>query len=289
MVDRIDIEFRTAAGVLVRGWFFRPESAPGALPAVVAGEGMAGVKEIALDQIGREFARAGIATVAFDYPNFGTSDGAVRRLVDPEEQVETYRAAIAYAAGRDDVDAHRVGAWGASFAGGHVLRLASTQTPIACAVAVVPHLGVGWRQAVQGLNSPRKLAASLRRRTTVVTADPSEPALMCDPDGYRFLTQIISERAPHWENWIDSRSAPKILRYRPMARGADIRVPLLVIVADQDHITAPDRVGASLGGHPQVDIAHLPGRHFDIYGADHDQMVALSVEALRAGLGGGPT
>ncbi len=277
MVERTDIEFEVTDGLMARGWHFRPQG-DGPFPTVVAGEGMAGVKEVALDDVGRHLAEAGIATVAFDYPGFGSSDGEPRQLIDPEQQIATYRAALRYACTRPDVDPARLGAWGASFAGGHVLRLASTESPLVCAVAVVPHTGAGLSQVLDGVSSPRKLVAAFKPRITVVSPDRAEPALMQDREGYTFLTTTTKQRAPHWQNWIDRRSLPLIVRYRPLATRSSIRIPLRAIVAVADHITPPQRAEARLRGEDRTDIVRLPGGHFDIYGVNLTQMLDASTE-----------
>jgi dienelactone hydrolase len=59
--------------------------------------------------------------VAYDHRSFGDSEGEPRQELDPWLQVRDYRHAITYAETLKDVDPDRVGIWGTSYAGGHVL------------------------------------------------------------------------------------------------------------------------------------------------------------------------
>jgi hypothetical protein len=57
----------------------------------------------------------------FDNRNFGASDGEPRQKIDPWRQVRDYRDAITYAETVEETDADRIGIWGSSYSGGHVL------------------------------------------------------------------------------------------------------------------------------------------------------------------------
>ncbi|WP_301124942.1 alpha/beta hydrolase [Streptomyces cacaoi] len=278
---RTDISFPSDR-VVLRGWLFTPSGQRPAAgwPTVVAAEGFAGVKEVALETMGEAFARAGLATVAFDYPYFGESEGQPRQLIDPEAQVRAYRASIAFAATHPELDANRIGAWGASFAGGHVLRLASTPSGLKAAVAVVPHMNAHLTSRLgPGLRHPLAL---LQRRYPVVSRDNTGPAVMQDEHGYRFLVEDVARRALRWQNWIDVRSLPKVARYRPLAKGTAPTIPIRYVVAEGDHITPPAAV-RELAARTLApnDLIELPGTHFDIYGPHAEQMVSASIDWLR--------
>ena len=117
---RQDVEF-DAEGVTLRGWLYTPDGAGGPAPTVVMAHGFSAVKEMYLDRFAEAFASAGLAALVFDNRNFGASDGEPRQEIDPWAQVRDYRHAITYAETRDEVDAGRIGIWGSSYSGGHVL------------------------------------------------------------------------------------------------------------------------------------------------------------------------
>src|SRR5438132_11241926 len=79
------------------------------------------IKELYLDRYAAAVADAGHVVLAYDHRNFGDSDGEPRQELDPSMQVRDYRDAITFVQTLDGVDAERIGIWGTSYAGGHVL------------------------------------------------------------------------------------------------------------------------------------------------------------------------
>jgi len=129
---REDVEF-DAAGVRLRGWLYLPDDATGPVPAIVMAHGFSAVKEMYLDAYAEVFAEAGLAALVFDNRNFGASDGEPRQEIDPWAQVRDYRDAITWVRTRSEVDAERMGVWGSSYSGGHVLVLGAIDRRIKCA------------------------------------------------------------------------------------------------------------------------------------------------------------
>ena len=79
------------------------------------------VKEMYLDRFAEVFAAAGLSSVVFDNRNFGASEGEPRQEIDPWRQLRDYRDAITYAETLASTDPNRIGIWGSSYNGGHVL------------------------------------------------------------------------------------------------------------------------------------------------------------------------
>lgn len=124
-MDREDIEFTGELGTTLRGWFYPAQNAAGPAPVIVMAHGISGVKEMGLDEYAEVFAAEGLNVVVYDHQNFGASDGTPRQELDPVLQYRDYKNAISYAVTRPDVDPDRVGIWGSSFSGGHVLTVAA--------------------------------------------------------------------------------------------------------------------------------------------------------------------
>ena len=135
---RKDIEFKTEDGVTLRGWHYVPEGAGGPAPTIVMAHGFSAVKEMYLDRFAEAFAEAGLASIVFDNRNFGASDGEPRYEIDPWQQVRDYRDAITYAETLPETDAERIGIWGSSYSGGHVLVVGAIDRRVKCVVSQVP-------------------------------------------------------------------------------------------------------------------------------------------------------
>src|ERR1041385_87773 len=73
----------------------------------------------------RGLQRGGFAVVVFDNRNFGASDGQPRQEIDPWQQIRDYSDAITFARTLEQTDRERIGIWGSSYSGGHVLIVAA--------------------------------------------------------------------------------------------------------------------------------------------------------------------
>src|ERR671925_702312 len=142
---RQDIEF-DAEGVTLRGWLYLPDGATGPVPTVVMAHGFSAVKEMFLDSFAEAFAAGGLGALVFDNRNFGASDGKPRQHIDPWQQVRDYRDAITFAESLAEIDRARIGVWGSSYSGGHVLVLGAIDRRVKCVVSQVPLIS-GHRNA----------------------------------------------------------------------------------------------------------------------------------------------
>jgi cephalosporin-C deacetylase-like acetyl esterase len=133
-----DIEFKTEDGVTLRGWHYLPDGRQGKLPTIIMAHGFSAVKEMYLDRFAEAFAAAGLSSVVFDNRNFGASDGEPRQEIDPWRQVRDYRDAITYAETLAETDPNRIGIWGSSYSGGHVLVVGAIDRRVKCVVSQVP-------------------------------------------------------------------------------------------------------------------------------------------------------
>jgi uncharacterized protein len=123
-IEKRDIIFPSGDSYCA-AWLFLPDGAsPNAqVPGIAMAHGLGAVKEMYLEFFARNFADAGLAAVLFDYRYFGASGGEPRQRVAPHEQTEDYRSALTCLSLQPEVDADRLGVWGTSFSGGHVLHV----------------------------------------------------------------------------------------------------------------------------------------------------------------------
>jgi fermentation-respiration switch protein FrsA (DUF1100 family) len=251
---RRDIEFRSG-GDTVRGWLYTPDDGEGPFPAIVMAGGWCYVKELVQPHFAEQFAEAGLAAVLFDYRNFGSSDGARRQHIDPNMQLEDYKNAISFAETAEEVDATRIGAWGLSYSGGHVLVLGATDPRLKCISSQIPVVD-GYRnmRRVHGTMGFRKfeelLLADRRRRFATgedgflphAAPDPTtEVSTWPFPETYLTFRDLEQSEAPAYENRSTVESAELLMSYSILPflpRLLD--VPTQVIVAERDDLTLWD-------------------------------------------------
>jgi len=276
---RHDVEF-DAEGVTLRAWLYLPDGATGPVPAIVMAHGFSAVKEMYLDTFAEAFAGAGMAALVFDHRNFGASDGEPRQEIDPWAQVRDYRHAITYVRTRQEVDGDRLGIWGTSYSGGHVLVVGAIDRRVKCVVAQVP--------LISGHHNSRRLVrsdfvASVREAfdadrearfrgeppamIPVVDEDPMAASALPTPDSWAFFTETGASRAPSWRNEVTLRSVEMFWEYEPGAYLPYISpTPLLLVVARGDHLTVSDlAIEAIESAREPKRLAILPGAHFDAY------------------------
>lgn len=147
-MGRENIEFKNSDGVILRGWFYTPDNAPtGKLPTLVLAHGFTALKEMTLDFYAESFSSAlPINCLVYDHRGFGESDhvpGQPRGELVPNLQISDYSDAITYASTRSEVDADKIGIWGTSYSGGHVLTVAAIDRRVKVVLSQGPCVS-GW-------------------------------------------------------------------------------------------------------------------------------------------------
>jgi uncharacterized protein len=298
-MDRRDIEFN-AEGVTLRGWFYRADGASGRAPTVVMAHGFSAVKEMYLDAFAEVFAAAGLNALVFDNRNFGASDGEPRLEIDPWQQVRDYRHAITYATTLDEVDATRIGIWGSSYSGGHVLvvgaidrrvRAVAAQVPLVSGSANVAELvrsdfRAGFRAMFDADRAARFLGDP-PAMVPVVAEDPLAPSALPTPDSWTWFTETGKTRAPSWQNEVTLRTVEMLGEYEPGGYiGRISPTPLLMVVAREDHLTpAHLAIDAFERARQPKQLVILPGGHFDAYGDGFDKASGPARDFFREHLG----
>jgi fermentation-respiration switch protein FrsA (DUF1100 family) len=279
-MSRREIEF-DAEGVTLRGWFYPAEGVSSSAPAVVMAHGFSAVKEMYLDRFAEVFAAAGLNALVFDNRNFGASDGEPRQEIDPWAQVRDYRDAITYASTLPDVDASRIGIWGSSYSGGHVLVVAAIDRRVKAVVSQVPLISghdnfralvradfiAGFRELFEADRLALE-AGEPPAMVPVVDEDPLAPSALPTADSWQWFTETAKTRAPAWRNEVTLRSVELFTEYEPGSYLPYISpTPLLLIVAVGDHLVPSElAIAAYDKAHEPKKLVILPGAHFDAYG-----------------------
>jgi uncharacterized protein len=164
-----DIAFRSAdimsEGTRMGAEVFAPKNPQSEkLPAIVMSHGWGGIASL-LRPDAIAFARAGYLVVAFDYRGWGKSDSRliladkslprkdgklavevkeVREVVDPIDQTTDILNAIHWVVGEKQCDPQRIGLWGSSYSGGHVVYVAARDPRVKAFVSQVGSMDSRW-------------------------------------------------------------------------------------------------------------------------------------------------
>jgi pimeloyl-ACP methyl ester carboxylesterase len=291
MRGRETVEF-ASQGIRCEAWCYRPEGG-GRRALIVLGHGLGGTRQLRMDAYAERFAAAGYACLAFDYRNFGGSDGLPRGLVDVAGQLDDWRAAIAYARALPDVDASRIVLFGTSLGGGHVLSLAADDPDLAAIILQCPftdgrasggsvplrtRMRVGWRSA-------RDLVAARAGRDPVVIAGVGPPgavALMTSSDAEPGARRLRTECGlPPVGDPVPARIALRLMAYRPARTSGRISCPTFVALCTYDEVTPADQARRHLTAIPLAEFATYPIGHFELMlGEPFERVVADELDFL---------
>ena len=277
---RRDVGF-TSHGLRCAGWLYEPANRARdeqRLPAIVMAHGYGGVKEQYLDNFARAFAGAGFVVLAFDFRFLGSSEGEPRQQIFWYEQIRDYRNAITWLAMQPGVDAARIGVWGTSYSGGHVLQLAAFDRRVKAVVAQVPAMCT-WDSYFTALPAVQveqlatwhaqaraQLMATGKVLYAAVVAPPGQSAVMPQPEALEWVTRAAAI-APTWENRVTVESLEAGMYYDP-ARFIHLvaPTPLLMVIASDDIVTptAEQRKAFERAREPKS-LVVVQCRHFDPY------------------------
>jgi fermentation-respiration switch protein FrsA (DUF1100 family) len=297
-IEKHDVTFESG-DTFAAGWLFLPEQAKSRAPvaAVAMAHGLGAVKEMHLEPFARHFAGAGIAALVFDYRSFGASGGEPRQRLFPRDQIEDYRNALTWLSLQPEIDADRLGVWGSSFSGGHVLHVAAYDPRIKAVVSQVGAMDV-HEITLAALGEERfaaleQLTVQERVRHATEGGEVYIPsiglpgqgfALQTDPESYDFAHEAQATVAPSWRNEVTMSSLDAILEHAP-ARSIELIAPrpLLMILAQEDPISLPDSIRAAFAraGEPKR-LLEVEGSHYSVYpwskGWSADQAIQAATE-----------
>ncbi|MDD3763138.1 MAG: alpha/beta hydrolase [Nevskiales bacterium] len=296
---RREIEFRTSDGVTLRGWLQTPDGGSGPFPCVVMAHGFSAVKELFLDRYADIFCGAGLACVVYDHRNFGSSDGTPRLESDPWLQVQGYRDAITFAGLQPEIDRERIGIWGTSYSGGHVLPVAALDKRVKAVVSQVPF--------ISGLANARRVFREeefeeLRRqfdadRDARFRGEPpammpvfAERGALCalpSPEEWEFIGGSGMLGTPMWLNEVTLRSVEMMMEYEPGRFVEQISpAPLLMILTTQDICTPTDiALDAYRRALEPKELLLVKGGHMEVYDAQFELGASAARDWLAGHLG----
>ncbi|MBI3864629.1 MAG: alpha/beta fold hydrolase [Planctomycetia bacterium] len=175
--------------------FVQKKPASEKLPTIVMSHGWGGTAA-ALRPDAIVFAQAGYFVVAFDYRGWGKSDSRlvmsgkkpevkeggtlvaevkeVREVVDPIDQTTDILNAINWVAGDRQCDTERIGLWGSSFSGGHVVYVAARDPRVKAFVSQVGSMDGRWAIGTPQIRAYTLGQGAARTRGLIGYPKPSE-------------------------------------------------------------------------------------------------------------------
>lgn len=233
MTDRQDIDFM-ANGVRLAGWLY---PGPTGAPVIVMSHGLSAVRRMNLDRVARCFQQGGMAVLCYDHRSFGDSEGVPRQEADPWAQVRDMQDAISFARTLPDVDPERLGLWGTSYSGGHVLTVSALDRRVKCAVSQVPftHGARTFDAWIPGKSREKTLARMIADRTARYAGEApmTVPSAIDGTETAEWVAETDTEGA--YVNALTLRSLEMLREYEPHSFAARIApTPLMMIIADRD-------------------------------------------------------
>lgn len=164
---------------------------------------------------------------------------------------------------------------GASFSGGHVLRVAADRDDIAAVIALTPLTsGFAVSRAAVSSQRPRTVVKSMRQtlagvKSRIAVGRGGAPTLMplVSPVGEAGALELdgayesyLALAGPTWRNEIDSSVGLEVVGVRTTTAAKRLRCPLLVQIADFDQYVPADAVAAT-ARHGRVQVRHNPCDH----------------------------
>jgi pimeloyl-ACP methyl ester carboxylesterase len=264
---------------------------------VIMAGGFAVTKEPATDRFATRFQEAGFGVLAFDYRRLGESGGRPRQVVRIGDQLDDWRAAIAYARTLADVDPAKIAVWGFSASGGHVFRVAAANPDIGAAIAQTPNAdGVAATRNAARFQSPGALLRLTGRalldalggllgrepRLVPLVGPRGTVAVLSTPDALDGNDILNPNNAyPDWQPVVAARSTLALGIYRPGRAAPQIACPLLVVVCDQDQTALAAPAIDAARSAPHGELMRMPGGHYEPFLSGHERTVEAELSFLR--------
>ncbi len=225
-----------------------------------------------IPEYAERFAASGIATLTFDYRNWGDSDGEPRRLASVPRQLEDWRAAVEFARGLDGVDPERIAVWGMSLGGGHALSTAAADPRIAAVIALVPMAdGLALSLNARVLRfTLHAVAGRMRRRFVTLPAVGTAGAFPAD--SLASFERLAGSNG--WRNEVVTDLDYPMPLYRAYRRAARIDAPVLVQLGEHDRLAPRRAVEQAARRAPRGELKRYPIDHFGCFWPEHIAKVA---------------
>ena len=129
--DMDTVNFKSEGLNLVGNLYYPPNFESGkTYPTIVCSGSWTTVKEQMAGLYAKKFAKEGFITLAFDFRNYGESEGVPRSWENPEMKIQDIKNAVTYLKGLPEVDPNKIGAFGVCAGSMYTLMAASEDDDI---------------------------------------------------------------------------------------------------------------------------------------------------------------
>jgi fermentation-respiration switch protein FrsA (DUF1100 family) len=278
-LHRDDILIRARDGVRLAAWRYRAAGA-GRQPCIIMSAGFGGLRAHTLPAFAERFAARGCSVLLYDHRGFGDSEGEPRLEADPFRQMHDMRDVVTFATLQADIDASRIGLWGNSYSGGHVLVVGALDRRVACVVSVVPltHGAMVVRRVTGEAAYPARLEEFHAARRAEMLAGGET---VYEPQSRNAETLAAWARlVPPRQNRVSVASNEMFAAYEPQAYVERIApTPLLMVLTDNDTRLCTDlQLEAYAKAREPKRLVLLRGGHYDPYASLFEPTAAASLD-----------
>lgn len=218
----------------------------GPFPAILLLHGYTAHRNEGFAPLAAALTQAGFATLRIDMRGSGESAGAKGRILPGAEWVADARSALSFLAGSSGIDPARLGVVGVSLGGGVALQLGAEDDRVNCVVAMAPvtdgedFLRAAWLNYRDEQAWRAFLAQVAAERARAEGTDEQLRPLwdvLPLPDQATIDAFVAARRAdPLLVTEVTLSSAADLMQFKPLAAGARIAIPVLLLHDPADPI-----------------------------------------------------
>lgn len=245
-------------------------------PTIILCHGFCGIQPILLPAFVNAFVEAGFTAITFDYRGFGASGGERGRLV-PAMQIADIISVMQWCRSLPEVDSSRLGLWGTSFGGSHVMAAAADNPDVRCVVSQLPF--ADGESIVTGSMTAEE------KKTFIATLDKmADKKASTGRETFVAITRVLNDEEsktffeshkaafPAMDIRIPFLTVRETLNYKPVEFASRVTCPTLIVAAGSDTVNPPEQAmalfDAVAAGTKKLHIER-GARHYEIYSGPH--------------------
>lgn len=241
-------------------------------PTIILCHGFCGIQPVLLPAFVNAFVEAGFTAITFDYRGFGASGGERGRLV-PAMQIEDIVSVIKWCQSLPEVDSARLGLWGTSFGGCHVMAAAADNPDVRCVVSQLAF--ADGESVVTG-----SMTAEDKEAFITAFEKMADKKATTGKEMFVAITRVLNDEES--KTFFDSHKAAfpamdikipfltvrETLNYKPSEFASRVTCPTLVVAAGADTVNPPEQAVALFDAvAARTKKLHIEegAKHYDIY------------------------